>query len=395
MRFPEFSGDWEKYRVSDILEFYPTNALSWDQLEYDGGECLNLHYGLIHNGLPVQVDLSKDSLPSIKSDFFPKKYTLCQDGDIAFADASEDTNDVGKAIEFYNCSGKDAVCGLHTIHGRDKLGITVPGFKGYVFSSKVFHDQIKTIAQGTKVFSIKASNFDEVVLSIPSKEEQTKISKLLMAIDERISAQSKIIEELTTLRSALIEKCSKQSGALFDLSDILQEVDERSTVANQYQVLSSTVKGIFYQKEYFNKDLASEDNKGYKVVRRGHVVLSPQNLWMGNINYNDRFDIGIVSPSYKVYSIRDGFNPIFITSLLRTKKALYEYMLASEQGASIVRRNLNVEAFMVIKFRIPDSRQQDSLSIAINAINAKLNNERTILERLTMQKYSLLENMFI
>ena len=195
--------------------------------------------------------------------------------------------------------------------------------------------------------------------------------------------------------SALIEKCSKQSGALYDLSDILQEVDERSTVVNQHQVLSSTVKGIFSQKEYFNKDIASEDNKGYKVVRRGHVVLSPQNLWMGNINYNDRFDIGIVSPSYKVYSIRKGFNPVFIASLLRTKKALYEYMLSSEQGASIVRRNLNVEAFMAIKFRIPDSRQQDSLSMAITAINAKLNNEQAILKQYTMQKSSLLENMFI
>lgn len=179
------------------------------------------------------------------------------------------------------------------------------------------------------------------------------------------------------------------------MSDILKEVEERSTTANQYQVLSSTVKGIFSQKEYFNKDIASEDNKGYKVVRKGHIVLSPQNLWMGNINYNDRFDIGIVSPSYKVFSIKEGFNPIFIAALLQTKKALNEYMLASEQGASIVRRNLNIEAFMAIKSRIPDARQQDSLSMAITAINAKLNNERCYLEQLTMQKSCLLENMFI
>lgn len=195
--------------------------------------------------------------------------------------------------------------------------------------------------------------------------------------------------------SALIEKCSKQSGILYALSEILQEVDERSAVKNQHQVLSSTVKGIFSQKEYFNKDIASEDNKGYKVVRRGNVVLSPQNLWMGNINYNDRFDIGIVSPSYKVYSIQNEFNPVFISSLLKTKKALYEYMLASEQGASVVRRNLNVEAFRAIRFRIPDYQQQDSLSMAITAINSKLKNEQSILELLTMQKSSLLEHMFI
>ena len=395
MRFPEFSGEWSKYKVSGFLEFFPTNSLSWDQLEYSGNEPLNLHYGLIHNGLPVQVEVSKDALPSIKEESFPKKFTICKDGDIAFADASEDTNDVGKAVEFYNCAGKKIVCGLHTIHGRDKLGLTSTGFKGYLFSSKVYHDQIKSIAQGTKVFSIKASNFDEVILGLPEKEEQGKISRLMMAIDERIETQSKIIEELTTLRSALCEKCSTQTGDIYDLSAILQEVDERSTIVNQYQVLSSTVKGIFSQKEYFNKDIASEDNKGYKVVRRGHIVLSPQNLWMGNINYNGRFDIGIVSPSYKVYSIKEGFNPIFVASLLRTKKALYEYMLASEQGASIVRRNLNVEAFMSIRFRIPEIRQQDSLSMAIASINAKINNEKSVLELLTKQKFSLLENMFI
>lgn len=165
---------------------------------------------MIHNGLPVQVDASKNALPSIKEDFYPKKYTLCKEGDIAFADASEDTNDVGKAIEFNNCAGKSIVCGLHTIHGRDRFGLTSIGFKGYLFSSKVYHDQIKSIAQGTKVFSIKASNFDEVILGLPKNEEQKKISSLLMAIDDRIKTQSKIIEEQETLLRSLRHKLFNQ-----------------------------------------------------------------------------------------------------------------------------------------------------------------------------------------
>ena len=232
-------------------------------------------------------------------------------------------------------------------------------------------------------------------LGVPSVQEQRKIARLVSLLEKRISTQSKIIEELTALRSALSEKCSRQAGTLFSLADILEETDERSTVVNQYEVLSSTVKGIFSQKEYFNKDIASEDNKGYKVLRRGNVVLSPQNLWMGNINYNNRFDVGIVSPSYKIYSIKKGFNPTFIAALLKTKKALYEYMLASEQGASVVRRNLNVEAFMGITIRVPNAYQQEVLSKAIIAIDSKLSNELAIFEQLRLQKGSLLENMFI
>ena len=199
LRFPEFHGEWEKCKVSDILDFYSTNSLSWDQLEYGTDNMLNLHYGLIHVGLPTMVDLSKDILPAIKKENKPKNFELCKEGDIAFADASEDTNEVAKAIEFYTLEDKAVVCGLHTIHGRDKSNKTVVGYKGYAFSSTAFHHQIRRIAQGTKIYSISAKNFDECYIGIPSKEEQTKIAKLLRLIDERIATQSKLIEKLESL----------------------------------------------------------------------------------------------------------------------------------------------------------------------------------------------------
>ena len=143
LRFPEFKGEWERYKVSDLLDFYSTNSLSWEQLEYDTDQMFNLHYGLIHVGLPTSLNLNKEKLPNIKKEFHPKKYELCKEGDIAFADASEDTNDVAKAIEFTAIGNKQVVCGLHTIHGRDNHNITIVGFKGYAFSSPTFHNQIK------------------------------------------------------------------------------------------------------------------------------------------------------------------------------------------------------------------------------------------------------------
>ncbi|MQN77182.1 restriction endonuclease subunit S [Segatella copri] len=203
LRFPEFHGEWEKCKVSELLDFYSTNSLSWDQLEYGTDNMLNLHYGLIHVGLPTMVDLSKDILPAIKKENEPKNFELCKEGDIAFADASEDTNEVAKAIEFYTLEDKAVVCGLHTIHGRDKSNKTVVGYKGYAFSSTAFHHQIRRIAQGTKIYSISAKNFAECYIGIPSKEEQTKIAKLLRLIDERIATQSKLIEDLKKLKSAI------------------------------------------------------------------------------------------------------------------------------------------------------------------------------------------------
>ena len=378
LRFPEFSGEWESCTLGDITNNF--SRRNKDRIQYPMFSVTN------NRGFVPQSEQFEDR-EMVGEDI--QAYKVIERGDFAYNPARINVGSIAK----YEGNGKCMISSLYvcfnTIDRIDR-----DWFMHLLKTPKMNFYYNLNGEGGVRVY-LFYPNFARIRSSYPSLAEQKKIAAMLSLIDERIATQSKIIEELTTLRSALIEKCAKQSGNFFSLSDILREVEERSTTANQYQVLSSTVKGIFSQKEYFNKDIASEDNKGYKVVRKGHIVLSPQNLWMGNINYNDRFDIGIVSPSYKVFSIKEGFNPIFIAAILQTKKALNEYMLASEQGASIVRRNLNIEAFMAIKFRIPDARQQDSLSMAITAINAKLNNERCYLEQLTMQKSCLLENMFI
>ena len=91
MRFPEFSGEWKKCKVSDLLDFYSTNSLSWEQLEYDTNAMMNLHYGLIHVGLPTMVDLAKDKLPNIKEDNMPTNFELCKEGDGLYAVECKET----------------------------------------------------------------------------------------------------------------------------------------------------------------------------------------------------------------------------------------------------------------------------------------------------------------
>ena len=152
---------------------------------------------------------------------------------------------------------------------------------------------------------------------------------------------------------------------------------------------------MYRQSDYFDKEVASANNIGYKVLRFGDIVLSPQNLWLGNINYNDLFEIGIVSPSYKVFSIRNSYNPYYVSCFLKTPKALYEYTNASEQGASVVRRNLDINAFMAICFPMPNKILQDKTSERLRKINMKLDIEKQIHERLNVQKQYLLRQMFI
>ena len=177
---------WNKVYLGDFMQFYSTNSLSWEQLSYESGRMKNLHYGLIHIGLPTMTDCKDNTLPYIQAPFIPKQFTICKDGDIAFADASEDTEEVGKAIELYNTGSMDVVCGLHTIHGRDIMGLTLVGFKGFAFNSKSFHDQLRRLAQGSKVYSITAENIKNCYIYVPEVTEQRRIVGLLLCLQDKI-----------------------------------------------------------------------------------------------------------------------------------------------------------------------------------------------------------------
>ena len=215
-------------------------------------------------------------------------------------------------------------------------------------------------------------------------------------MDERIATQNKIIDKLESLIKGISRKLlDEEEGHYVSLENILKERIEKTTINNQYEVLSSTVNGIFVQREYFSREIASSNNVGYKVLRLNDIVLSPQNLWMGNINYNKSFNIGIVSPSYKIFSITDSYDKDFIAALLKTKRALYNYALASEQGASIVRRNLNIEAFKQIVFKLPSYKKQCQIGKTISLLEKSLENNMKLKNSYELQKTYLLRQMFI
>ena len=196
---------WAKVYVGDFMEFFSTNSLSWDQLSYDKGQVRNLHYGLIHSGLPTLVDCQKVQLPYIQEGSLPKQYVICKDGDVAFADASEDTAEVGKAVELTNIDNQDIICGLHTVHGRDVKNMTIVGFKGFAFNSKYFHDQLRRIAQGSKVYSINTENVKSCQLYIPSIAEQQKIVGLLRCMQDKIDVVEQELRQYEIQKQFLLK----------------------------------------------------------------------------------------------------------------------------------------------------------------------------------------------
>lgn len=195
---------WEKTYLRSFMQFFSTNSLSWEQLSYEEGEIRNLHYGLIHGFLTSGINSA--SLPMVKYGAMPKQYTLCQVGDVAFADASEDTGEIAKSVEFVDTIEVETICGLHTIHGRDVKNKTLVGFKGFVFNSRYFHNQIKRLAQGTKVFSITANNLSSCYIYLPDIETQKVIVKLLKAYEEQLIVNKSTLKQYEKQKQYLLRQ---------------------------------------------------------------------------------------------------------------------------------------------------------------------------------------------
>ena len=195
---------WKKTYLRSFMQFFSTNSLSWEQLSYEEGEIRNLHYGLIHGFFTSGI--KSYSLPMVKYGEIPKQYTLCQVGDVAFADASEDTGEIAKSVEFVDTIEGDTICGLHTIHGRDIKNRTVVGFKGFAFNSRYFHNQIKRLAQGTKVFSITANNLSSCYVYLPDLETQKAIVKLLKAYEAQLIVSRKTLKQYENQKQYLLRQ---------------------------------------------------------------------------------------------------------------------------------------------------------------------------------------------
>ena len=280
---------------------------------------------------------------------------------------------------------------------RHKKNIAFGFYKAYFRTNEFINHVLSKSVEGIR--DGKQISYDAFKwLSIPycKLEEQQKIADFLSLVDQRIEKQRQLVESLKKYKRGVIQYYFDNIlGERIKLKNILIEVDEKTKINNQHPVISSTKQGLFWQEDYFNKDIASSDNKGYKILRKGQVVFSPQNLWMGNINYNEDFEIGIVSPSYKIYDINKMFDPYFVSVLLKTPIAMKEFFLASEQGASIVRRNLNMDLFENITFQIPSLDKQKDISIRLYKLQKNLDLNIKILDYLIKFKQGLLQQMFI
>ena len=387
LRFPEFSGEWEKATLQSVATLSKGTGISKDQLSEEGQPCIL--YGELYTKYNSEII---DTIIS-KTDIDPEKLVRSQANDVIIPCSGESAVDIATA----RCVKQSKV-----LLGGDLNIIRLKGehdgsFFAYQLNGKRKYD-IAKVAQGVSVVHLYGEHLKRVMVNYPSATEQKKISSLLALIDQRIETQKKIIEDLKKLKSAignkLLHACFCNSNCTIQLSSVLNERKEYNENDGTYPHGSLSKEGVTLKSERYDRDfLVKDEDKKYKVSHYNDICYNPANLKFGVISRNKLGSI-IFSPIYVTYEINDKYNSEYI-ELLVTNYEFIGRVRKFEQGTVYERMAVSSEDFLSYKISFPSKKTQDKIADNIRAIDTKLQNELNILDYTEKQKNYLLSQLFI
>lgn len=199
--------DWDLILFEDCFSVLSNNTLSRSELNYNGGELQNIHYGDILVKFSAVTDCGAERLPYVNAELVKKvSKGFLRDGDIVIADTAED-NTVGKATEVVAVNGNKVVSGLHTIPCRPKDDkMFVPMWLGYFINHNTYHNQLLPYITGIKVSSISKSAIAGTMIAVPKPDEQTKIVAALSDIDALITNLEKLIAKKKAIKQGAMQE---------------------------------------------------------------------------------------------------------------------------------------------------------------------------------------------
>lgn len=388
LRFPEFSDRWTECELQEISHISKGFGISKDQLSETGLPCIL--YGELYTKYKSEIIADVFS----KTDIDDGHLVRSKKNDVIIPSSGETAIDISTA----RCVPFDNI-----LLGGDLTIIRLCKHDGRFFSYQlngVRKFDIAKAAQGVSVVHLYGENLKRLKVKYPSIDEQIKISSLLALIDERIATQSRIIEDLEQLKSAI----SKQIFA--------QKPNEWNRLDTLFSKGKAGGTPTSTNKEYYNGKIPflsiNDITKQGKYVRYTENHLSQSGLENSSAWVVPEYSL-IISMYASVGLVTINEVPIttsqaMFSMLLKDKDLLdYLYYYLSYFKYRHIHKYLetgtqsNINADIVRGIMIPTYGHSRNMKIAstLQSIDAKIDNELSALELFNRQKNYLLSQMFI
>ena len=376
LRFPEFQGEWSVTTLQKDCIVNPTNEKIADKFVYVDLE--SVKQGQLYK---YQI-LTKDNAPS-------RAQRVLHTDDILFQCV--------RPYQMNNYMVKGTMSDIQWVastgYAQIRTQTDYPSFLYYVLNTSKYNKAVMVRCTGSSYPAINSEDLSKIPFYKCGIAEQKKIADFLSLIDERIATQSKIIEDLKKLKSAIIEKLySEIQGKEYSYRQLFEIINERNNRLEFSNVLSASQERGMVSREDLNLDIKFERSNinTYKIVRNGDYVIHLRSF-QGGFAFSNI--VGVCSPAYTIMRPKDlleyGYLSYYFTSR-QFIKSLVIVTYGIRDG-----RSINVDEWLGMKIVIPTKERQRHIVRTIKVFENRIENEEMYASCLLKQKQHLLRQMFI
>ena len=401
LRFQEFDGDWESKKLKDLTDILKCGVASTPKYVTEGGYPFLSAQNISRNG-----EMNYSKVNNISDDFYKKiSKTKLLKGDILYSRVGAS---YGVAAIFDREEEYGVYVSLTHIRVNDTLNNIF--LKQFLNSPKARIQAEQGVFQGGGVQNLNVGVVEEFNLTLPSKQEQTKIASFLSTVDEKISQLSQKHQLLSQYKQGMMQKIlSQQIRFKADDGSEFEEWESRTLAEVGENIIGLT---------YSPTDVTNDGS--------GILVLRSSNIKNGRLNKNDQVRVNkkikdkiLVQPNDILICTRNGSQRLIGKSVIindnevmtfgafmSVYRSQYNrfiaYLMQTPWFFEQVQMNLGARINQIttgtlneFTFDFPCLEEQTKIANFLSAIDQKIEVIEQQIEQAKQWKKGLLQQMFV
>ncbi|MBA2073971.1 restriction endonuclease subunit S [Aeromonas veronii] len=353
---------------------------------------------------------STEHLESVNVASHIKDDELLTDGDLLFVRSNGNKDLIGRCLFFPEVNERLSFSGF-TIRGRADKKNVLPQYIAFVARSSFFKSQISQYGGGTNISNLSQQILNDIILLLPSHDEQKKIAQILSAWDKAISTTEQLLANSQQQKKALMQQLLTGKKRLLDkngvrfsgewkfqsISQISKRIQRKSDDEGHPILTISSLSGFVRQDERYSRYMAGESVKNYILLKKGEFAYNKGNsktYEFGCIFDLDSYKSGLVPHVYVCFKLHQGLSHRYFKYLFEA-----DY-LKPQLGALVntgVRNNglLNIKPseFMNAKVPVPCFDEQEQIADVLHASSETINKLQLKLDALKQEKKALMQQL--
>ena len=261
--------------------------------------------------------------------------------------------------------------------------------------------ELRGLSNGGSQDNLSLDLIKKIEVLLPPLAEQKKIAEILSTWDAAISVVDKQLENCRQQKKALMQQLLTGKRRLsgfggewrkVKLRTLLKEEGPRNKGNKVTRVLSVTKhSGVIPPEEQFSKHVASENTSTYKIIRKGQFGYNPSRLNVGSFGRLERFEEGILSPLYVVFSVNEYLlSSDYFLTWMSSDEAMQK-IKSSTQGS--VRDSVNFDALSAFTFLLSPLEEQIAIAQLFNSSEKEISLLEQKKSLLTQEKKALIQQL--